>query len=254
MNFELIPIVDIMLDFYAKPRSKERFQEYISMLQDGKKGDLTLPIGGFNPMAKEHILQKLTELKELKAEQIIQDTLESINVTLTHDQVRGTFKVVLNLADDLKGGWTNRYTTDYDSKFKINALVNRTFCTPFLWTSESYTEQIIRSRALEYAIRTIYWLTNPKPKTLKDHIEQETYVAEMSKLNSDNLDANDFELLDNFYLKYQESDDYGIIFNFLYGDNASKTLEFPTYGVAGNRNGFDYAKIIYSRRILSKST
>lgn len=250
MKFELIPIIDTMLDLYAKHRLKERFQEYISMIQDGKKGDLTLPIVGFNPMAKEHILQKLAELKELKGEQIIQDTLRSINVTLTEEQDQRTFKVVLNLPDNLKGGWTNLYTTDYDSKFKINALVTRTFCTPFFWTSESYTEQLIRSRTLEYAFRTIYWLTNPKPKTLKDHIEQEIYVAERSKLNSDNLDTNDFELLDNFYSKYQESDDYGIVFNFLYGDNASKSLEFPTYGIAGNRNGFDYAKMIYLRRIL----
>jgi hypothetical protein len=238
-----------MSDLYAKPRSEERFQEYISMLQDGKKGDLTLPIVGFNPMAKEHILQKLSELKEQKAEQIIQDTLRSINLTLTDEQDQRTFKVVLNLADDLKGGWTNRYTTDYDSKFKINALVTRTFCTPFFWTSESYTEQLIRSRTLEYAFRTIYWLTNPKPKTLKDHIEQEIYVAEKSKLNSDNLDTNDFELLNNFYSKYQESEDYGIVFNFLYGDNASKSLEFSVHGMTGKANGFDYAKIIHSRRI-----
>jgi hypothetical protein len=249
MKFELIPIIDTMLDLYAKPRSKERFQEYISMLQDGKKGDLTVPIVGFNPMAKEHILQKLAELKELNAEQVIQDTLKSINVTLIEENDQRTFKVVLNLADDLKGGWTNFYTTDYDSKFKINALVSRTFCTPFFWTSESYTEQLIKRRTLEYAYRTIHWLTNPKPKTLKDHIEQEIYVAEMSNLNSDILDTNNFELLNNFYSKYQESEDYGIVFNFLYGDNASKSLEFSTHGITGKANGFDYAKIIHSRRI-----
>jgi hypothetical protein len=254
MKFELIPIVDTMFDLYEKPRSQERFQEYISILRDPKNGDLTLPIAGFNPMAKGHILQKLIELKELKAEQVVQDTLQSINITLTGEQDPRTFKVVLNLADDLMGGWTNRYTTDYDSKFKINALVTRTFCTPFFWTSESYTEQLVRSRTLEYTSRTIYWLTNPKPKTLKDHIEQEIYVAEMSKLNSDNFDANDFELLDNFYSRYQESDDSGIVFNFLYGDSASKSLEFSTHGITGKANGFDYAKVVYSRRNLAKST
>ena len=238
-----------MLDLYAKPRSRERFQEYISMLQDRKKGDLILPIVGFNPMAKEHIVRKLTELKELKAEQVIQDTLNNINVTLTEEYEQRTFKVVLNLADDLRGGWTNLYTTDYDSKFKINALVRRSFCTPFFWTSESYTEQLIRNRTLEYVFRTIFWLTNPKPKTLKDHIEQEIYVAEMSRIDSDNLASNDFELLDNFFFKYQESDDYGIVFNFLYGDNASKSLEYSAHGIRGEANGFDYARAIHSRRI-----
>lgn len=236
-----------MFDLYEKPRSMERFQEYISTLQD-KKGNMTLPIVGFNPMAKEHILHKLTELKGLKAEQIIQDTINSLNTTLEKEQTQNIIKVVLNLADDLKGAWTNRYTTDYDSKFKINALVTRNFCTPFFWTSENYTEQLIISRTFEYAVRTIYWQTNTKPKTLKEHIDQEIYVAQKDKTKSEQIDTTDFELLDNFYSKYQQSEEYSIIFNFLYGDNASKSLEFPTYRITGELNGFDYAKIIGTRR------
>ncbi len=160
-----------MIDLYSIPRSPARFQEYLSLLQGGKKGDLNLPISGFNPMAKEHILQKLAELKELSAEQIITDTVEGINRTFSEEEPNTTFRMVLNLADDLKGAWTNRYTTDYDSKFKINALVNRAFCTPYFWTSEIYTEQLIRTRTLECIFRTINWVQHPKPKTLKDHID-----------------------------------------------------------------------------------
>ena len=247
MRFELVPIIDTMLDLYEKPRSMERFQEYISILQD-KKGDMTLPIVGFNPMAKEHILNKLTELKELNAEQVIQETINDLNATLKKELHQNVIKVVVNVADDLKGAWTHRYTTDYDSKFKINALVKRNFCTPFFWTSENYTKQLIISRTFEYALRTIYWQTNPKPTTLKEHIEQEIYVAMKDQINLNKTDTTSFELLDNFYLKHQQSDDHSIIFNFLYGDNASKSLEFPTYGITGKSNGFDYAKIIGARR------
>jgi len=253
MKFHLIPIVDVMLDLYAKPRSRERFQEYISMLQGDKKGDLTLPIVGFNPMAKEHVLEKLAALKELRAEEIMQDALRSINITRT-EQNRGIFKVVLNLADDLKGGWTNRYTTDYDSKFKINALVTRSFCTPYFWTSENYSEQLIRNRTSEYAFRTIYWLTHARPKTLKDHVEQEIYVAQSANLNADPFNADDVEQLDNFYSTYKESDEYGIIFNFLYGNEASLSLGLAAYGMKGVANGFDYAKLICSQRMLFKPT
>ena len=56
MSFELLPIIDKMLDFYQNPRNSDRFQVYLKMLQGDTKGDLVLPIGGFNPMAKEHIL------------------------------------------------------------------------------------------------------------------------------------------------------------------------------------------------------
>jgi hypothetical protein len=247
MRFELIPVIDTMFDLYEKRRSMERFQEYISILQD-KNGDMTLPIVGFNPMAKEHILHKLAELKELKAEQVIQDTIHNLNATLRKEQPQNIIKVVLNLADDLKGAWTNHYTTDYDSKFKINALVTRNFCTPFFWASENYTKQLITSRTFEYALRTVYWQTNTKPRTLREHIEQEIYVTMKNKINSEKIDTTGFELLDNFYSKHQQSDDHSIIFNFLYGDNASKSLEFPTYGITGKLNGFDYAKIIGTQR------
>lgn len=240
MKFEQVPVVSTMLDLYSKPRSKERFQEYLALLQGDKKGDLTLPIGSFNPMAKEHVVQKLVELRALRAEQIIQDTLEDINKTVTGEDPR-VFRVSLNLADDLKGGWTNSYTTDYDSKFKINALVTRALCTPYFWTREQYTESLIRSRTFEYAFRTIYWLNKPKPETLNDHVDQEIYVAEQSNPTADTIDANEFERLDNFYQKYQTSTDYHIIFNFFYGDEACRSLEFATFGVDGEANGFDYA-------------
>ncbi len=90
-----------------KPRTLERFQEYLKTLQGDTKGDLVMPISGFNPMAKEHILQKLTELKTLNAEEIIHETLFELNNKLTHQPNDKIFKVALNLADDFKGGWTN---------------------------------------------------------------------------------------------------------------------------------------------------
>ena len=201
MKFELVPIIDTMCDLYEKPRSLERFQEYISKLQD-KKGDMSLPIAGFNPMAKEHILDKLAELKDLKAELVIEETINNLNTTLRDLHNELVIKIVLNVADDLKGAWTNRYTTDYDSKFKINALVARKFCTPFFWASEYYTESLISCRTLEYAYRTIYWLTIPKPKILKQHIEQEIYVAMKEETPPVKTEKAEFELLDEFYSKY----------------------------------------------------
>ncbi|MDQ3110027.1 MAG: hypothetical protein M3R17_09045 [Bacteroidota bacterium] len=87
------------------------------------------------------------------------------------------FKVAINVSDDLKGGWTNRFTSDYDSKFRINALVKRKFCTPLFWASEAYSEELIRRRTLHYCYRSIYWLQNPKPETLQEHIEMEKFVV-----------------------------------------------------------------------------
>jgi hypothetical protein len=239
MPFQILPTLDIMLDLYEKPRTIERFQEYIKMLQEDSKGDLIMPISGFNPMAKEHILLKIKELKALKPEEIMTETLLELNKTLVGEQEGGVFKVALNLSDDLMGGWTNRFTSDYDSKFRINALVNRKFCTPIFWTSEIFTSELIKTRTLEYAYRTLYWLQNPKPKTLKHNIEQEKFVAKKVKTSKPEID---FVTIDNFYKKHQDSEDYYLIFNFLYGDNASQSLGFPIEGSLEDFAGFEYAK------------
>jgi len=71
MKFELLPVLDIMIDFYSKPISDDRFAEYIQLLQGGTNKDLQLPIAGFNPMAKSHVSEKIAELKKLKIEEFM---------------------------------------------------------------------------------------------------------------------------------------------------------------------------------------
>ena len=237
-----MPIIDKMLELYQKPRSFDRFQEYLSLLQGETKGDLAVPISGFNPMAKKHVLEKLIELRIINAEKIIKETIFELN---KHPILRGgteaVFKVSLTLSDDLKGGWTNRYTTDYDSKFKLNALINRRFCSPVFWTSEYYDPILIRERTLEYAYRTVYGLTKPKPKTLKQHVEQELFVAKHIEYQS-KIEPCDVVFLNSFYKKHSETDDYSIIFNFFYGDRASEQLGFKSYGIEEEMAGFKYRR------------
>jgi len=241
MRFELFPIIDKMKGLYCKPISANRFQEYITELQGKTKGDMSLPISGFNPMAKEHIIQKLDELIDLEAEKIIERTLEELNVSIANTQVDRTFKVVINLADDLKGGWTNHYTTDFDSKFKLNAFVTRNFCSPYFWSSENYSKELVKQRILEYAFRTIYWTENTKPITLEEHFQQELFVAKKLNTKSGTVDKENYEKLKLFFEVNREKDDYSLIFNFFYGDRVSKSLEFKTFGI-GEYTGFHFAK------------
>ncbi len=240
MTFELLPTIDIMIDLYEKPRTFERFQEYLKTLQGDTKGDLVIPISGFNPMAKEHLLDRLKELKNLGAEQIIEESLNDLNDHNFSKDSNRNFKVSINLSDDLKGGWTNRFTSDYDSKFKINGLFSRNFCIPIFWSSEIFTKDIIRERTLEYTFRTVYWLSKPKPKTLKEHLEQEIFVASQTKKNG-KVQEIDIIGLDKFYKSNEHTDNYHIIFNFFYGDKASASLGFPTYGTIEDVTGFDYS-------------
>jgi hypothetical protein len=241
MTFELLPIIEILIDLYEKPRTFERFQEYLKTLQGDTKGGLSIPISGFNPMAKEHLLDRLKELKNLGAEQIVEEIISDFNGEKFSKNSNNIFKIAINLSDDLKGGWTNRFTSDYDSKFKINGLFSRNFCTPIFWSSENFTKDRIRERTLEYIFRAVYWLTKPKPKTLKEHLEQEIFVASQTKSKVKFQETN-FKKLEEFYKDNENTDNYHIIFNFFYGDKASASLEFPTYGIVENVTGFDYSK------------
>ncbi|MGZ4035007.1 MAG: hypothetical protein ACXVP4_09110, partial [Bacteroidia bacterium] len=172
--------------------------------------------------------------------QHVSETLSEINKKVS-DRSNRIFKVSIALADDLKGAWTNHYTTDYDSKFKLNALVTRNFCTPLFWSSEEYTIELIKKRTQESCLRTIYWLNNLKPVSLADHINQEVFVAEKSISKNSVIDC-DFEMLSNYFNENKETGRYDIIFNFLYGDNACKQLEFPVFGIKDEFAGFKYAK------------
>lgn len=198
-----------------------------------------MPISGFNPMAKDHLLGRLKELKSLGAEQIIEETINDLKGNHLLKSSNIIFQIAINLSDDLKGGWTNRFISDYDSKFKIHGFFSKNCCVPFFWTSESFTKYKIKERTLEYIFRTVYWLTNPKPQTLKEHLAQETFVTGQAR-SKDKFQKTDFMQLDKFYKDNEGTDNYHIIFNFFYGDEASRSLGFPSYGIMENMTGFNY--------------
>jgi len=68
--FRLKPILGEMKELYQGPVSPDRFKNYLSKLQGSTDQDLALPIAGFNPMAKGHVLEKIEELEALGAEDI----------------------------------------------------------------------------------------------------------------------------------------------------------------------------------------
>jgi len=246
MKFRLRPILSEIKELYLKPISNKRFEDYISKLHGDSKGDLALPIGGFNPMAKQHIIAKIDELEKIEAEKLMEEVIEGLNSNLEISSQQEIL-VVLNIADDLKGGWTNYYTTDFDSKFKLNAFVKRNFCVPYFWTSEVFTEEIIRKRTKEYVNRIIFRLENPQPVTLEQHLEQEIYVATNTNGIINEAENSLFREIETYFLNNKHSDEYDKIFNFFYGDKGSENLGFKKYGIK-DANGYDFAKIISERR------
>ncbi len=240
MKFVLKTILKEINQLYLQPATLDRFNEYINKLQGNTKGDMTLPIAGFNPMAKQHMLDKIGELEVLQAEKIMEEAIHEFNKGLGEESDR-RISVVLNIADDLAGAWTNFYTTDFDSKFKLNAFVTRGFCVPYFWTSESYTADLIRQRTTAYLSRTLYWIKHGKPLKLRDYFEQELYVANRLPVNKTTSVHTVFKALIEHYELHKESEAYDLIFNFFYGDKGSRNLGFKEYGVS-EFTGFEMVK------------
>ena len=71
MPFELIPVIDQMITIYQMPKHFDRFKAYLKLLQGNSPGDIELPIGSYNPMAGVHVIEKLLQLKEMGAEQMV---------------------------------------------------------------------------------------------------------------------------------------------------------------------------------------
>jgi hypothetical protein len=243
MKFELLPILKSMRSLYESPKDMQRFQTYLQLLQGDSNGDVELPIGGFNPMAGAHLLSKLDELMELKAEEIAEDVLQDINQKLPLS--REVFKVVLNVTDDLKGAWTHRYSTEHDNKFKLNALVSRNFCTPYLWSSEKYDKEKIVKRVSESVFRCVYCKGKLKMKSLMDFVKQEAFVHKNTHdLLMESACIQYIDIIYNFYQENLYSENYSLIFNFFFGDEASRVLEYPVFGNEQIPDGFDFTSLL----------
>lgn len=242
MKFVFKPILSEIKELYEKPINQSRFVEYLDLLQGNSNGELALPIAGFNPMAKEHILQKIHELESFKAEEIIEDTIQSFNSDIK-DSTQITITTVLNLADDKKGKWTNFYSTDFESKFNIYGIVSRNFCVPYFYTSETFTEVSLRVTAREYLSRTLYRKTHPQPITLEDYLNQEVFVANMNIEGRKFINTDELEEIDVHYALNKLSEEYPLIFNFFYGDVGSQSLGYKEYGIK-SFTGFDYSQSI----------
>lgn len=242
LEFVLHPVLEEMSEFYRLPRTPARFQTYLEMLQGDTKDDMRLPIMNYNPMAKDHIHDKIEELQNLGAEQIAKEVFINLNRIYKKENF-GKVKTVFNIADDLGGAWTNRFSTDYDSKFKTTGLFNRGFCAPIFWSSEAYTPELVKERTIAYALRTLYRFKNPKLKTLEEHLTQEIFVERNNPYSSTPIVKEGQEELTELYEAFKKEDDFGLIFNFFYGDEISQGLSYSTYGV-GTTTGFSYAKYL----------
>ncbi len=243
MKFTLLPVLDEMLLLYGLPIGRQRFDAYLQLLHSDRVGDLSRPIGGFNPMAKGHVREQLLMLKKMNMEQVVAETLNELNQNT--QETSQPFEVAVNLSDDLMGGWTNRYASDYQSKFRLSALIRRRFCVVTLWTSEPATEALIRSRTRSACQRSMYAEQHGTPRSLRQHLLQELNV--MQHAGREYSATEEPERYKELYQQHKETQDESLLLDLIYGDPAAQALGRIPPGLREEFAGFRYLTYLADR-------
>ena len=236
MALTYLPLLKIQLDLYAMPRGMDRFRAYIKTMTDEETGDLALPLVAMNPMGKEHVPALIEQYLALDAEGIAADALASVKVTLARD-----YKVSVVVSDDLKGGWTNRWTSEFSHRIEGAAITKRGFLVGILWTSEPASATAARQAVLTAVYREEYLQSHPVPKTLAEMLAQEGYATARARCTTPSLDAEDLAYTRSVIEPHLSATSRSIVIPCLFGDAAANALGYPPQGLS-DRAGLALAR------------
>jgi hypothetical protein len=240
MRISFLPLLQVQRDLYAMPRGMERFREYIKTMTDAETGDLALPLVAMNPMGKDHIPALIAEYMALGAEEIAADAVKDAERELTdpphpphppHQPHQPDYKVALVVSDDLKGGWTNRWASEYSHRIESAAFRKRGFLTGLLWTSEPASAASVREAVLTAIYRAEYLQTHAVPKTLGEMLDQEGYAMARAGCTTPSLEDDDLAYTRTVIAPHLTAHDRATVIACLFGDTAANALGYPLQGL-----------------------
>ena len=236
MKLELAPLLQVQRDLFAMPQSMERFQAYLRTMVAPSVQELKLPpLVAMNPMGKDHNGALLDAYLALGAEAVAARTLEEVAHQV--EDVPGEYKVGLVIVDDLGGGWTNRYATEYWFRFPEGTgrkprWLTVDWITIPLWTTEPAAERGVREIVLTILYRIAYIHQHGVARTLREKMTQEGFVLNRAGCTTPALDADDLEYTREVIAEFLDADDMRTAIECLWGDAAGKTLGFTPRGLS----------------------
>lgn len=234
MKLTFLPLLHLQRDLYAMPRGMERFREYIKTMTDAETGDLTLPLVAMNPMGKEHIAALVDQYIALDAEDVANEAIRAFaqDVARSSDHPSDrAFKVGIVVSDDLKGGWTNRWASEFSHRIESQAFLKRGFITGILWTSEPASQDTVREAVLTSLYRAQYLESHPFPKTLGEMLDQEGTAMARAGCTAPALDADDLAYTRSVIESHRSAADRATVMACLFGDTAANALGYPPQGL-----------------------
>jgi hypothetical protein len=229
VTLEYVPLLTIQRDLYDLPRGFERFREYIRTITGGSD-ELKLPLVAMNPMGKDHLPPFLDHLLAIDADGVGARALGETASALADES--GDYRACLVVSDDLKGGWTNRYTSEFSYRFEQRAMYRRAWLPAILWTSETYDATRVRAEVLECIYRVVYVQRHGPPRTLADMLTQEGYVMRSAGSTVPLLDDDDLLYTREVLREYASATDRATVIAALFGDAAARDLGYQPLGLS----------------------
>lgn len=232
MNITYVPLLATLRDVYAVPRGRERFETYLKTIGAKDRADVKLlPLLAANPMAREHVASLLDELLAMDADGIGARAAAEAAGRLAEEP--GDDQVTVVVADDLKGGWTNRY--DYEFTFRVGyGPHGKRYwgAIGLLWSSEPASERAVREAVLTAIFRTASMRRHGPPRTLREILAQEGQVTADAGCAGPMLDPEDIEYTREVLVPFLDVTDKRTIMECLFGDGPGSTLGFTPRGLS----------------------
>jgi hypothetical protein len=241
MNLDYVPLLQVQRQLQGLPRDHQRFRQYLRTILNRERNGLVLPsLLIMNPMGKDHVTALLDALLALDADRIVVQAITEATAKL--GDVPGNFKAALVIADDLMGGWTNRYDWEFTLRFhwgppsppefRLPRWVKHFWVNFILWSSEPASEQAVREAVLTAVYRAAYVLKHGSAHTLGDMLAQEGVVMAQAGCTRPTLDAEDIAYTREVLLPFLDADDKRTAIECLFGDAAGRTLGFTPRGLS----------------------
>ena len=232
MKVTYVPLLATLRAIYSVPRGRERFETYLKTIVAEDRANVELlPLLAANPMAREHVATLLDELLAMDADGIAARAAAEAAGRLADEP--GEHKVTVVVADDLKGGWTNRYAYEFDFRVGYGPHGKRFWgAIGLLWSSEPASERAVWEAVLMATFRTAYMRKHGPPRTLRDILVQEGQVMSLAGCTAPALDPDDVEYTREVLVPDLDSTDKRTIMECLFGDEPGSTLGFTPRGLS----------------------
>jgi len=231
MNIEFVPLLQMQRNLYSLPRGPERFRAYLETMVNSDGTDVRLPpLVAMNPMGKDHVPALLDSLLAMNAEEAAAQA--SAEAASLFAGVPGDFKLGLVVVDDLMGGWTNRYFSEFSHRFHGAVAYKRGWMSAWIWTSEVPALEMVREEVMGVISRTAYVLEHGAALNLADMLAQEGHVTAMAGCSEPRLDPADLDYTREVLQPHLQATDLPTLMPCLFGDTAARALGYPPQGLS----------------------